>query len=219
MNRKFRLLTVKFILGIFILCLFYLNSYSYVILNRGDESFSGNGDDNVIGSCIIDGGGYFLKAYSDALIVLQRIECWDTLKPDYNELSSALSSAIENMRNAREAYSRLKLAADNTPYNPVFVGKLISFDYNEFRESRALEGNSFNIAKSYLAAGNVRGIFTHLLSGTEQILHLLKDIKTSVDAGKFPDLASLWRVNRLFSETMLTGQYAAEIFYEAGSDN
>jgi hypothetical protein len=219
MNRKFRPLTVKFILGVFILFLSYFNLYSYVIFNRGDEAFAGNSGDNIIGSCIIDGGGYFLKAYSDALIVLQRIEWWDTLNPDYNELSSALSSAIANMRNANEAYLRLKMAADNTPYNPVFVGKLISFNYNEFQESRALEGNSFNIAKSYLAAGNVRGIFTHLLSGTEQILNLLTDIKTSADAGKFPDLSSLWRVNRLFSETMLAGQYAAEIFYEAGSDN
>jgi hypothetical protein len=43
---------------------------------------------------------------------------------------------------------------------------------------------------------------------------MLKDIKAAVDAEKFPELPLLWRLNQKAAEIMLTGQYAAEIFYE-----
>jgi hypothetical protein len=38
-----------------------------------------------------------------------------------------------------------------------------------------------------------------------------------VDAYKFPDLNSIWRLNQLFSETLLFGQYAAEVFQAVGN--
>jgi hypothetical protein len=71
--------------------------------------------------------------------------------------------------------------------------------------------------KKYLSTGNVNGIFDRLLSATETLILKVTDLKDTVDASKFPDLYTIWRVNQWFSETLLFGQYAAEVFQAVGN--
>jgi hypothetical protein len=200
-----------------LLILFILdtNSYSYVILNRGEEAFEDNLENGLsIKSGIIDSAGFFLKSYADGLLFLRDIERSEPGNVDYRVLNNLLDRAMDNLSKTNEAYGKLTLMVDAAPYNPVFIEKLTSFDYSGFQQARLLNGAAFTALKKYLADGDVRGIFTHMLSASQRILNMLREIRASVEAEKFPALSSLWRLNQLFSETMMFGQYAAEIFYE-----
>jgi hypothetical protein len=219
MNQIRRPLLVKLLLVMFTLIIINESIYSRIILNRGDEAFENlntDGKSVTIQSCIIDGAGYYMKAYSDILLFLQGIE-WSTPENvNYDELKNLVTRAIDNMKNAEGVYTILEEMANATSYNPAFIEKLTAFDYSIFQQERAAEGTAFSNTRKYLAAGDVRGLFTHIKTGTGDILNMLMDIRAAFDAEKFPALSSLWRLNQLFSETMLFGQYAAEVFYEAG---
>jgi hypothetical protein len=198
------------------------SSYSRIFLNRGDEAFENPNPDGksvTIQSCIIDGAGYYMQAYSDILQFLREIEWSNPGSVNYDELKTLVNRALDNMKNAERAYATLEELANTTPYNPVFIEKLTAFDYSAFQQARAAEGTAFSNTSKYLAAGDVRGLFSHIKTGNGHIINMLMDIKASLDAGKFPELSSLWRLNQEAAEIMLTGQYAAEIFYEAGADN
>jgi hypothetical protein len=221
MNYHFRAVDLKILMLIFILFAITINSYPLIFANRGDEAFATppyiDGNSSTIQSCIIDGAGYYLKGYSDILLFLQAIEWSDPEKVNDEDLKMLVNRAIDTMKSADSVYARLKVLADATPYNMVFIEKLMAFDYIGFQRSRSAYGSAFNATWKYLSTGDVRGLFAHIKAGTDYILTMLLDIKASLDAGKFPSLSSLWRLNQKSWEIMLTGQYAAEIFYETGS--
>jgi len=215
MAHHYKSLAVRICMVLLILFILNTNSNSRIILNRGDEAFEGGLKRELsIKSGIIDGAGFFLKSYSDALLLLQKIEWSEPGSPDYEELKRLVDRTASNLRNARKAYAKLTEMADAAPYNPSFIEKLTCFDYTAFQRARSIDGGTFAEVGKYLAAGDVRGIFARIYSGSGQIQDLLRDIRASLEAGKFPELSSLWRLNRLFAETMLFGQYSAEIFYE-----
>lgn len=217
MNRSVKPLVVKIFVFITILFTVNINLLSLIIANAGDEAFEKPRPElrNItIQSCIVDGAGYYLKSYSDILLFLQEIEWSNPENVNYDELKTLVNRAIENMKNVEFTYANLEELANATPYNPFFIEKLTSFDYRAFQHARAAYNITFMFTRIYLSAGDVRGLFAHIKAGTGQILSMLKDIKSAVDAEKFPELPILWRLNQKAAEVMQTGQYAAEIFYK-----
>jgi hypothetical protein len=160
---------------------------------------------------IVEGAGYFLDSHSSMQAFLNRVEMSDVKGVDYNELREILYNAIENMEKAREAYYNLKLKADNTPYKQVMIDKLLEFNYEGFKESNGLIPFIFERVKNYLSKGDVRGIYAEFVSNTEKILEKLYEIKISVDSDQFPDISNLWRINQVYSEYLLYGQYTSEV--------
>ena len=211
-------LSVKLILGICIILLINLNTYSYVFFNRMDEPFESNGEESTsINSYIINGAEYYLKGYSDFLVVLNRVEkapAPDAL--DFNEVQKLLDSTISTMEKAKETYEALKQNAGNTPYNPVVIDKLLSFDYSGFCRESGLNKDAFSIVTQYLGKGDARGVFNKILTDTTAILNSLNTIKSSIDMNRFPLLSNLWRLNQRFAETLLFGQYCAEVMFAIG---
>lgn len=217
MNHHGKPLVLKIFVVIAIMLTVNINLLSLIVLNDGEQAFTKpipDGKSITIQSCIIDGAGYYMKSYSDILIFLQEVECSTPGNVNYDELITIINSAIDNMKNAEGAYLNLEELANATPYNPVFIENLMAFDYRAFQQARAAYNVTFMFTRIYLSAGDVRGLFAHIKSGTSHVLNMLKDIKSAVDAEKFPELSALWRLNRKTAEIMLTGQYAAEIFYE-----
>ena len=215
MNVKYRQNAVKAILGILILLSISMNSYSRVVLNWLDWPFGNPGDNSIsMGSYIVDGAGYFLKGQSEFLLFLNRVETSPgTEGTSLNEMQTIMNRAIENMDKAKETYRLLKQQATNTPYNPLIIEKLMAFDYETFGIERGVINDVFDEVKKYMAKGDVRGIFDRILSNTGAILQALNIVKGQLDAGRFPEMNNLWRVNQRFSAALLFGQYAAEIMY------
>ena len=73
--------------------------------------------------------------------------------------------------------------------------------------------------ETYLGTGDVRGIYHKILSDSQVIIDKLTVVKSVIDTGSLPETSDLWRLNQLYSDTQLLGQYAAEVFYDITGKN
>ncbi len=165
-----------------------------------------------IGGLIIEGAGYFLKSQSHILMLLNNLELSTLSGPDYPGMQALVNNALDNMEKAGETYKSLIAAAKETPYNPVVIIKLTGFDYENFEKINGLNKDIFTRVKKYLVKGDVTGLYILLESDMASIIRQLKAVKTSLDVGTLPGISLLWRLNQKYSESLLTGQYTAEVF-------
>ncbi len=176
--------------------------------NKNSYTINGTG----MGILIIEGAGYFISSQSDLLLFLNRVELSGLSMPDYPELQNLIDRAVKNMEKAVETYKILATAAVVTPYNPQVLSQLIRFDYNGYEKANSLNGEVFARVRAYLISGDVTGIILFMKKDLESILDRLYGIKALVDKQEFPALPLLWRVNQSYCQTMLGGQYVAEVF-------
>jgi hypothetical protein len=203
-------------LGIVILIITTSVSYARIMGNFTDIAYvvpvdpvDPDAKSKPLNTCIVNGAGSFLKAYSHVILFLTRVEMADINGVNYIELRNILNNAVVNMEMAKDAYINLKQLMDATPYNPAVIDYLLAFDYNGFQEAYGLNASIFEKVGSYLGKGDVRGVFGYLLTRTADILEQLYKMKESVDTEKLPEIEDLWRINQEFSETMLFGQYVS----------
>ncbi len=221
-----RILTIT-ILAAFIVFASSINLFPFVVANesckafpRGCESggelagLEGLKSGVTIGSLIAEGGTFFLKSISDFDLFLSLVESSELSGPDYNSLQAAINSAINNMEQARTTYLQLKNLADVTPYDQEIISSLIEFNYTAFQLERGLIPSIFEKVKTYLANGDVRGIYHEFYKNTGKILDLFYAVKKDVDKGNFPNLSTLWRVNQMISESKIFSQQVAQVFYK-----
>jgi len=214
-NRKAK---TKLILFVLIIIFLNLNVFSRIIANRGEEGYNDDGEKIApIKSMIVEGAGNYLTAYSDYLLFLNRVELSGENNPGYDEMQTLLNRCLEKLQRAKTAYLSINQTTGNIPYNLEMIYRLIFFNYDLFQWERGLNPNIFKEVKKYLSTGNVNGIFDRLLSASETLILKVTALKDTTIASKFPDLYTIWRVNQLFSETLLFGQYAAEVFQAVGN--
>jgi hypothetical protein len=201
----------RIIIGAMVFCIFSITSFALVFANTSDVVFEGeiNNERYSIKKDVINGGGYFLKAYSDILLFLNKIELAEPRGLNFEEINTILDSAIENMERLKFTYSRLCAKAEATPYNQSVLKRLKKFDYISCREKNALNPIIFNEVKLYLSSGNIRGVYYKILSDTENILSILKSIKEKTTDYVFPPVSDLWKLNQYYSDILLFGKYVA----------
>jgi hypothetical protein len=73
-------------------------------------------------------------------------------------------------------------------------------------------GDIFIKVQGFLAKGDVTGAYITLKASKDAIIAQLYVIKATLDSNLFPDTNLLYRVNQAYSETMLFGQYVAQVF-------
>jgi hypothetical protein len=164
--------------------------------------------------CVINAAGYFLQSYSNMLAFLNKIERSELDGLNYTEIQSNLNNAIESMAEVRAAYIEITREADISDYNQEVLDKLFIFDYPAYEKTNALNHSIFADVATYLKKGDVKGIYHKLLSDVEGILNILATIKEKVDVNVFPGIADLHRMNQYYSQSLLFGQYVAEVFIE-----
>jgi hypothetical protein len=204
----FRLFFVIFILG---LC--HIQGNARFIANHSEIGFVESGRTG-IRQDVVEAAGGFLKSHSDFLLILNKIEMEEINGIDYAELQHIIYNAVIHMEVARAKYNGLIQLVEDTPYHQPTITVLMGFDYASFQESKGLRNVIFDEVKTYLSSGDVRGLYHQLLVNTQSILDQLTVIKSFVDAGVIPENADLWKLNQAYSETLIFGQYAAEIFYD-----
>jgi hypothetical protein len=196
-------LKLKVIVGIGILVFFSHYSFSHWVVNSLPIIYNGSDDYKAsLDNYVIDGAGYFLEAYSNTLLLMKKIE-WSSkegLKTD--ELNLLVENALENIESAREAYANFIRIANDTPYNTAILEKLKSFDYDTFQKENELNPEVFSSVKSYLANGEISKLYYDFSSAVEDITGLLKQV-----------VKEIWKLNGLFSESLLFGQYVSQVLY------
>ena len=213
MKKTSKTTVLKVLGGIAILCFFHMQGIAKIIMNNSELGFEEPGSTG-IRSYVIEAAGYFLKSQSDFLLFLNKIEMEEINGVNYAELQQGINNAVVNMENAGAKYNDLTQLADKTPYDQARITELMAFNYTSFQGSKGLKSVIFNEVETYLSSGDVRGLYYQLLVDTQSILDQLTVIKAAVDAEVIPETSDLWQVNKSYSETLLFGQHAAEIFYD-----
>ena len=213
MKSKTRSTILTFFVIVFILFLFNMNGFSKIIANYSEKGFESPGRE-IIRLHIIEAAGYFLKSYSNFLLLLNNVELSDIEREriDYAQCRQIINDTILQMENARERYGTLKQIADSTPYNQTVISRLLDANDSLLQERDGSKSVISNEVAVYLRSGDVRGIYHQMFSDTRQILDMLSVIKSAVEAEMTPANFDLWKVNRFYSRSMLLGQYIAEIF-------
>ncbi|NIM18186.1 MAG: hypothetical protein GTO45_39800 [Candidatus Aminicenantes bacterium] len=206
----------KFTLGVLFFILLNFHSFSWWSVNGTDRGFDG---ENIIQNYIVHGAGYFLDSYANTLLFMKKTELSGCQGTSYEELGKLLDNALESMKMAIETYTNLKQAADHTPYNPIVIDALKSYNYTSLQETSGLDAAVFSVVKMYLVNGDIRGVYGKMLSDTNKILSLLTTVKASIDEGRFPELTDVWNLNQAFSRTLLFGQYVAQVFNDLLKNN
>ena len=117
------------------------------------------------------------------------------------------------MELANSTYYQLWQASTYLEYDPVVLEKLHNFNYNRYQTENHLNAEIFKQVRDFLKAGDIRGSYERAYHATSDILAGVKDLKTHLDKNTLPSLAEFWRLNQLFLESELFGQYVAEVFY------
>ncbi len=204
---------LKVFLVIFILGFFHWQGIARFIVNKSEMGYEEPGRTG-IHQYVIEAAGGFLKSQSDFLLFLNKIEMEEINGIDFAELRRIINDAVVHMENARAKYKDLTQLADITPYDQPTITGLMGFNYTLLKDSKKMNRVIFNEVMTYLSSGDVRGLYHQLLADTQSIQDQLILIKYDVDAEVIPGTSGLWQVNQSYSETLIFGQYAAEVFYD-----
>jgi len=118
------------------------------------------------------------------------------------------------MSQANTLYAQLLEKANRTPYCYETLFKLFFFDYYGFQAKRNLNPRVFREVINYLSYGDIRGVYSILYKRTVKILADLENLNIAVNDGTLPDMRQMWSLNQYYAETLLFGQYVAEVFNE-----
>jgi hypothetical protein len=159
----------KFLLGIVVLIFFHMNlsaltycNDSYIVFLEADKKDKNEAVETIKGY-LEKSAGYFLESYSVFLLFLSKIEKVELEALNYDELKSDLNNAIGKMEYTKNIYLALKKKADDTPYNPKVINKLLKFNYENFQIKNRLIKPVFNETKNYLNRGRIREIIQEFL--------------------------------------------------------
>lgn len=205
----------KVLLAVFVLFLVQVNAFALIYGNESQKGFGNPGGKSsvpTIKTYVLQGAGYFLDSYSDILQLLNKIELAELNGIDYIELQKIAARAGDNIRGQMETYLNLTQLADAAPYDQAVIDLLTGFDYAAFQQEKGLNSIIFADVQSYLSKGDIRGVYHRFLAVAAVLQAQLNIIKTDIDANRFPQSADLWNLDQNAAQSLLFGQYTAEVF-------
>jgi hypothetical protein len=209
------------VLTVILVCvLFTTPVHGFFSFNGTCEAFNcGEGGEEAASSTaptikqfIIVGAAHFLRSHSEFLALLQRIELSDLNGVDFKELQKKIDSAVESMEAAKKSYKDLRNLADATPYDPYVIEKLVTLDYASFQQEAGLNSVIFARVEKLLVTGDVRGTYNEFYNDVIAVLELLDRVKSSIHSSSFPNIQDLRRINQMYFEMLMFGQYTTEVF-------
>lgn len=205
----------------FVFLLMVTDGYGFFSYNRSCEAFPEQCEQEgglglaapTLGQLIIEAAGGFIKSNSDYQLILREIELSGSYGANFVVLQELIDNAIENMSMANSIYWQIWHTSKNLDYDPVVLEKLRQFDYLSYQVENNLDPVIFDKAANYLKTGDVRGSYKQAFIASGEILQYLETIKTKIEKNKLPGIKTCWRLNQLFLETELFGQYVSEVFF------
>ncbi len=207
------------IIKLFFVCLFlffvHSNCFSYFLFNGSGEGYPGDEENSgsTIETYVTTGAGYYLRAQRAIQEFLALFEIQDMNGIDFNEWRKVIDSALNHMNGAAQTYDLLIAKAGSTPYNEVFITRLIGFDYTGFAEEKGLNTVIFKECEEYLKRGDITGMYRYTRAKFTVIIDMLHSIKVDLSANKMPDLSLPWKLNETCAELSLFGNYASRVFF------
>jgi len=206
--------TIKIIIITIVFVALSLNVYGLLSFNEGCRAFpnqcdNGNGvltQTLSIGQLIIEAGGYFLQSNSDYQFTLKKIELSETGVID------SIDQTIQSMTAANAKYFEIWNTSLSLEYDPLALDKLSQFDYTGYKLENNLNPVIFQKVEDFLKQGHVKELFQQAFIDSSKILETLKAIRVNLESGEKVDISRYWRLNQLYLDFALFGQYASEVF-------
>jgi hypothetical protein len=168
------------------------------------QSFSSpeNVPGTILGDMIVSGACAYLDSYSFFLNYLTDYEAGRSNQKE------DLVKAYEKISAAVSIYKKLCREAAEFPYNDSAVDRLKQFDYPTYAGTNDLMPRVFAQVRVLLENGDVKGIFQEIA----RRVRVIADKLGPAAMNSVPGDIELWRLSQAYAETLLFGQYAAEIF-------
>jgi hypothetical protein len=209
----------KILTAMIFAALITLNLNGYFVLNGTGGAYNSNSCEDCLNyaapgleQLIITGAAYFIQSNSDYQLFLKTIEMAGIYGVNNEDLANKIDSAVKNMELANETYYQILHMSNLLEYNPTVLEKLKYFDYGFYQYVNHLNPAIFKQVEKLLKTGNVRGCYQRFYTATNEILARLRGIKTSLENVSMPKIPECWRLNQLYLELALFGQYTAEVF-------
>ncbi len=214
MNKSKKMNIKKLGFGICLIILISIYCYPWINSNGIGIMVNGSGikDRAGVNEYTFKGGTYFLEAYSNVIAYLKVVENEATEKLDTTEVQLYLDNALENVKLARDTFSQLKEEMLTASYNMISVKMLKNMDYIAFRVSISADKETFNQVSFYLKRADIPGLIGKMVSDMDAMMRTLKQLKLKIPMGIIASLPLSWELNRQFSESLMFGQYAAQVF-------
>jgi hypothetical protein len=216
MKIKNNLLFKIFLSSIF-LAMFPMLVFSYIFGNGSGSGFQ-TGEENLSGAAneiealVIRGAGEYLQAYAATLMFLNQLEIQSLQGIDYANCRDILTGSTAHLDQAMETYRLLIQRAETTPYNAAVLLRLRDFDYKGIMERNGFDGVIIEKVKGQLMRGDITGFYKMIYTRMNRAKALLQEINTDVCQNKMPPVITLWQLNRMYSNTLMAGQFVAIVF-------
>jgi hypothetical protein len=209
----------KLLTAMIFVALITLNLNGYFVLNETEGAFNPNpckdcksNTSLALEQLIVTAASYFIESNSDYQLFLKTIEMSDIYGINNEDMIKLIDNSIKNMELANETYYQILQLSTLLEYNPAVLEKLKYFDYDSYQYISRLNPAIFCQVKQLLKPGDVRGCYQRFYSATNEILERLRIIKNNTDTFIMPRISDCWRLNQLYMEMALFGQYTAEVF-------
>ncbi len=209
----------KFMLiAVLVLALFSGHVFAAIMGNESEIAYkeSDSGKKGPGGSSlremIIVSAGLRLKSQAEWMGFLNCVEMAELNGADFPQMREKLDRAVACLKKSALVYGKIITVAENTPYNPEVMAKLAGFDHKSYRRGKGKRRVSTAKVAELLNKGEVTAVYRYLKTGMDSILEQLDEVKPNVDAGIFPDIPALRRINRDYGNSLMAGQYLAEVF-------
>jgi hypothetical protein len=205
----------------FAVLLLVSGGYGFFSYNRSCEAFLVQCQEGVgfsistplLGQLIIEAAGHYIKSTSDYQLLLREIELSGSDDANFAALQELVNKALENMKMAHSSYWQIWQTSQGLDYDPAVLEKLRQFDYLSYQAENNLVPLIFTKAANYLKNGDVRGTYRQAYIAAADILQGLETLKINIDKNKLPQIKDCWRLNQLYLEMELFGQYVSEVFF------
>ena len=222
MNRRSNRLILKIFLGAFLAYVFSMSAFTYIWHNGAGSGYTtpgaGSGLKGVsnyaVETYVIEGATHYLNGNSYIMQLLSQVEIGALKGVDYDELKTIADNAAYNMNVAKANYDNLIKVAEATPYNQDVIKELETFDFDAFADKNGLNPAIFEEVKIFLGAGDITASLKKSQADLVEIIDMLNAISETISSNKTPGISDLLKLNQECSQTLLFGQYTAQVFDE-----
>jgi len=207
-------MVIKAVVLVLMISVLSVNAFSWWSGNHGEIVYpdpTGKSTVSPITNYIAIGAGYFLKAYSNTLQLMNKIELSGINGINTDEWNALSDKTLYNMTMAKETYMKLVKETESLPYNTSVLETLKQFNYDAFQSEISANKEIFDEVKAYLVKGDMKGVFVKILANTEKIEAVLTQVKEKIYDGVPAVVNDIYQVNQLFSSSLLFGQYVAQV--------
>ena len=216
MSKKTPSIFHKTLMLCFIFALCSTQIYPRIWCNTTDGGFT---DDEVLAGFsmkthIVEAAAHFLNAYGHTMLLLNKIELSELYGLNFTEAQQLTNIAIEEMNYAIAEFSSLRELAAKTPYNDNVLDLVAAYDFAQFESRKKANASILGNLKDLLVQKKLREYYDQIQTNLYEIVGHLNLLKSHLDGNIYPDFEAVHNLNQVLAETMISGEYAAEIFHE-----